>query len=204
MEEARDGDHEVRLGKPAAVRLHFSAQDRISAAQRRPQFAPTLLVCAGPSGSLMEVEVRRAYDETMPDSNAGGATHGPVGGGSGRDGAGRDGAAGGHDTKQPVRVLVDRLWPRGIAKASLPLDLWCKGVAPSTELRRWYGHRPEVYEEFRMRYLAELREPARAQLLDELRELGRERPLALLTATRDTAQSHAHVLAELLGDRTPI
>src|SRR5438128_3907966 len=61
-----------------------------------------------------------------------------------------------------ARVLVDRLWPRGIAKERLDLDHWAKEVAPSTELRTWYGHRPERFDEFRRRYLAELKAPAAA------------------------------------------
>jgi uncharacterized protein YeaO (DUF488 family) len=59
------------------------------------------------------------------------------------------------------RILVDRIWPRGVRKEDARLDDWLRDVAPSTELRRWYGHDPERYEEFRRRYLAELREPAR-------------------------------------------
>lgn len=132
----------------------------------------------------MQVRVQRVYGETAPSPNPGSST--PA------------------DWRREARVLVDRLWPRGIAKVSLPLDGWCKDVAPSTELRRWYGHRPEVYDEFQARYLDELDDPERARALESLRELGRERPLTLLTATRDIEHSHAHVLAELLFGPTPI
>ena len=97
-----------------------------------------------------------------------------------------------------TRVLVDRLWPRGLAKGRARLDEWCKQVAPSTALRNWYGHDPERFEEFRRRYRAKLQEPERAAALGHLRALARERPLTLLTASRHPDVSHAMVLAELL------
>ena len=97
-----------------------------------------------------------------------------------------------------ARVLVDRLWPRGLAKARADLAEWCKEVAPSTELRRWYGHDPVKFEEFARRYRAELEEPARAAALRHLGDLADDRPLTLLTATRDPDISEAAVLADLL------
>ncbi|MEQ4305297.1 DUF488 family protein [Plantactinospora sp. B6F1] len=106
-----------------------------------------------------------------------------------------------YDTPSPddgSRVLVDRVWPRGVTKATARLDEWLTDVAPSTELRRWYGHRPDRFGEFRDRYLAELREPPRAAALDRLDALCRRGPVTLLTATRDVAHSHAAVLTELL------
>lgn len=98
-----------------------------------------------------------------------------------------------------VRVLVDRVWPRGLRKDAAGFDEWCKQVAPSTELRRWYGHRADQFEEFTARYRAELAEPERAEALAHLRELARGQRLTLLTATRDPAISHAAVLADLIG-----
>ena len=98
-----------------------------------------------------------------------------------------------------ARVLVDRLWPRGFSKERAALDRWAKGVAPSTELRRWYGHEPERFEEFARRYLEELHAPEAAAALDELRALARERPVVLLTATRDLPRSGAAVLASVLS-----
>ena len=98
-----------------------------------------------------------------------------------------------------LRVLVDRLWPRGVSKASLKLDAWPKELTPSSELRRWYGHVPEKFEEFRRRYRAEL-EPHRDKL-DELRSLVRGRKATLLTATRELDLSHAQVLRDLLKGR---
>jgi uncharacterized protein YeaO (DUF488 family) len=96
-------------------------------------------------------------------------------------------------------VLVDRLWPRGLRKDGAPQDVWCKEVAPSNELRHWYGHDPALFGEFTARYQAELADPARAAALGRLRELGREGPLTLLTATKTPEISHAAVLAGLLS-----
>jgi uncharacterized protein YeaO (DUF488 family) len=95
-------------------------------------------------------------------------------------------------------VLVDRLWPRGLRKDEAPQDLWCKEVAPSDELRHWYGHDPARFDEFTARYRDELREPGRAAALEQLRQLSREGSLTLLTATKTPEISHAEVLARLL------
>jgi uncharacterized protein YeaO (DUF488 family) len=97
-----------------------------------------------------------------------------------------------------ARVLVDRLWPRGLSRERADLDEWCKDVAPSPELRKWYAHDPERFAEFRRRYRAELRTPARAKALDHLRALARRRNLTLLTATKAADISEAAVLVELL------
>ena len=97
-----------------------------------------------------------------------------------------------------ARVLVDRLWPRGLAKAKADLTEWCKDVAPSTDLRRWYGHDPARFEEFARRYRAELEAPGPAAALRHLVDLAADRPLTLLTATRDPDISEAAVLADLL------
>ncbi|GIF65650.1 hypothetical protein Ais01nite_36850 [Asanoa ishikariensis] len=94
------------------------------------------------------------------------------------------------------RVLVDRIWPRGVHKGSF--DEWLKEVAPSTELRHWYGHDPDKFSEFRRRYLAELKEPEQAGALDQLRTLQKNGPVTLLTATKDVEISHAAVLLKLL------
>jgi uncharacterized protein YeaO (DUF488 family) len=96
------------------------------------------------------------------------------------------------------RVLVDRLWPRGLAKARAGIDERAKDVAPSTELRRRYGHDPARFEEFRRRYQAELAEPHRQTAVRHLRELARSGPLTLVTAIRDADHSQAAVLAEHL------
>jgi uncharacterized protein YeaO (DUF488 family) len=98
------------------------------------------------------------------------------------------------------RVLVDRLWPRGISKAAANVDEWCRAVAPSTPLRKWYGHDPDRFAEFRRRYRAELASGAGKEAVEYLRTLAEQRPLTLLTASRDTATSNAAVVAELLGE----
>ena len=83
-----------------------------------------------------------------------------------------------------TRVLVDRIWPRGLTKAKAALDEWCKDVAPSDELRKWYSHDPDRFEEFGRRYAVELKEPRRAEALAHVRGLAKDRQLTLLTATR--------------------
>jgi len=98
-----------------------------------------------------------------------------------------------------TRVLVDRVWPRGLRKDALRLDDWAKDVAPSTELRTWYGHDPAKFDEFRQRYLGELAASPRRAALGKLRALATSgRPLTLLTATKDVDPSQAAVLARLL------
>ncbi len=99
-----------------------------------------------------------------------------------------------------TRVLVDRIWPRGLAKAKADLDEWCKQVAPSTELRKWYSHDPARFEEFARRYHVELKQPERSEALAHLRELAKDRTLTLLTATKQPEISEAEVLAEMLRD----
>jgi uncharacterized protein YeaO (DUF488 family) len=97
-----------------------------------------------------------------------------------------------------VRVLVDRLWPRGITREEARLDRWAKELAPSTELRRWYGHRPERFEAFARRYREELARPEVQGALGELRRLATQGALTVLTATRDVERSGARVLADVL------
>lgn len=97
-----------------------------------------------------------------------------------------------------ARVLVDRIWPRGLSKQKADLDEWCNSVAPSTALRKWYGHDPKRFDEFGRRYRAELEEPERAEALQHLRSLAKRRNLTLLTATKHAAISEAAVLADLL------
>jgi uncharacterized protein YeaO (DUF488 family) len=102
------------------------------------------------------------------------------------------------ETDEGARVLVDRVWPRGLAKAAARLDEWEKDVAPSTELRKWYGHDPEKFDEFRERYERELDDPDRREALHRLAERAEQGPLTLLTATKDVQLSQAAVLADLL------
>lgn len=95
-----------------------------------------------------------------------------------------------------ARVLVDRLWPRGVSKVRAALTLWCRDVAPSTELRQWFGHDPVRWEEFRRRYRAELR--ANDGAVATLRDLARQGPVTLIYAARDERHNEAVVLRELL------
>jgi uncharacterized protein YeaO (DUF488 family) len=98
-----------------------------------------------------------------------------------------------------LRILVDRLWPRGLSKAGAAIDRWEKDIAPSTGLRQWFGHAPGRWEEFRRRYTGELRE--HAALLGELRELARESPITLVYSARDEAHNDAVVLRDVLIGR---
>ena len=95
------------------------------------------------------------------------------------------------------RVLVDRLWPRGVAKEAAGVDLWLKEVGPSNELRTWFGHDPEKFEEFATRYRAELDENAAAK---ELREVVSSHPtVTLVYSAKDEEHNQAVVLADYLG-----
>lgn len=96
-------------------------------------------------------------------------------------------------------MLVDRLWPRGLAKDRADIDAWERVIAPSDELRRWYGHDPARFAEFTKRYQTELADPVRQEAVERLRQLMLDGPLTLLTATRDIDHSQAAVLADLLG-----
>ena len=97
-----------------------------------------------------------------------------------------------------TRVLVDRIWPRGLTKDKARLDQWFKQVAPSTELRKWYSHDPERFEEFGRRYREELKDAERAQGLKHLRELANSGTLTLINATKNAKLSEPAVLADLI------
>jgi uncharacterized protein YeaO (DUF488 family) len=102
------------------------------------------------------------------------------------------------DPDDGQRVLVDRIWPRGIRRDDPRVGTWLKDVAPSKELREWYHHQPELFDEFALRYEAEL---SGSPALEELRELAKRGVITLLTATREVDASHAAVLATLLTGR---
>lgn len=102
------------------------------------------------------------------------------------------------DPDDGERVLVDRLWPRGFRKGDPRIGRWIREVAPSTELRKWYSHQPERFDEFAARYAAELGTPAGAAALEELRNTVQVGPVTLVTATRDLDGSHVAVLVKLL------
>lgn len=95
-----------------------------------------------------------------------------------------------------VRVLVDRLWPRGLRKVDAAVDRWMKDIAPSTELRKWFGHDPERWQEFRRRYDRELQQHATA--IDELRELARHHTVTLVFSAHDEEHNDAVALREVL------
>ena len=96
------------------------------------------------------------------------------------------------------RVLIDRLWPRGMRKESLDFDEWEKDAAPSTELRRWYGHDPARFDAFARRYRDELHHPPGSDAVAHLRDVAKKHGLVLLTATRDVDHSGAKVLHDVL------
>ena len=95
-----------------------------------------------------------------------------------------------------MRILIDRLWPRGLSKAKLKVDAWPRELTPSTDLRKWYGHEPGRFSEFRRRYRVELAEHANG--LAALRAMVKGRAATLITATREVDLSHAAVMREIL------
>lgn len=106
-----------------------------------------------------------------------------------------------YDAPEPgdgKRVLVDRLWPRGMSKERAELFEWCKDVAPSPQLRQWYGHDPAKFDEFAKRYRAELGDAGQAKALEKLRELAHDGTVTLLTASKRDDISEATVLQQVL------
>lgn len=98
--------------------------------------------------------------------------------------------------KDGTRILVDRLWPRGVKKADAAIDYWIKELAPSTPLRKWFAHDPSRWQEFRRRYSAEIRQ--HSDEFDRLRELARQGPITLVYAAHDKMQNDAVVLRNIL------
>lgn len=98
-----------------------------------------------------------------------------------------------------VRVLVDRIWPRGVSKAEAKIDQWRKEIAPSTALRKWFGHDPARWAEFKRRYFAELR--TQGEALDELRKLAHGKTVTLVFGAKDAEHSQAAALKEYLETR---
>jgi uncharacterized protein YeaO (DUF488 family) len=95
-----------------------------------------------------------------------------------------------------TRILVDRLWPRGVKKAEAAIDMWAKDIAPSTELRQWFGHETDRWDEFRRRYVAEL--ARKTGLINELRALARKGPITLVFGAHDETHNDAVVLRTVL------
>ena len=106
-----------------------------------------------------------------------------------------------YDQPEPgdgTRILVDRLWPRGLSKERAKVDTWLKEVAPSNELRKWFGHDPEKFAEFRRRYEAELESEPGQEALARLRDLAMQGPVTLVFAAHDSEHNNAVVLRDLL------
>lgn len=99
-----------------------------------------------------------------------------------------------------LRILVDRIWPRGVRKAQARIDLWLKDIAPSTALRQWFGHDPARWSEFRRRYRAELKRQPEA--VAQLQALARKGRITLVFGARDERHNQAVVLNDLLGSRS--
>jgi len=97
-----------------------------------------------------------------------------------------------------LRILVDRMWPRGCKKELLRLDAWRKDLAPSTELRKWFDHDPLKWAEFCVRYRRELRRPDQHRAIEDLARLARNQTVTLLFSAADTAHNQAVVLKELI------
>ena len=100
------------------------------------------------------------------------------------------------DKGDGVRILVDRLWPRGVSKEKAKIDLWLKDIAPSDNLRKWFGHEEERWEEFKKRYLRELKD--KKELVKQVRKMDKKGKVTLLYAAKDEARNNAVVLDELL------
>jgi uncharacterized protein YeaO (DUF488 family) len=104
------------------------------------------------------------------------------------------------DADDGIRILIDRLWPRGVKKADAAIDEWMKEIAPSTELRKWFGHDPERWPEFRRRYTAEIRQ--HREQFERLRALARHGRITLVFAAHDEAHNDAVVLKKMLVGRS--
>lgn len=103
------------------------------------------------------------------------------------------------EERDGVRVLVDRLWPRGVSKERAKLDFWIKEVGPSHELRKWFQHDPEKFAEFKEHYLLELQKSPGKEALEELKEIEADR-ITLLTAAKETSYNHLQILKEILEE----
>ena len=103
------------------------------------------------------------------------------------------------DPEDGTRILVDRLWPRGVSKVEAALDQWMKEIAPSTELRKWFGHDPGRWKEFCRRYSAELKQ--NSELLSNLRSLARQDPVTLVYSAHDEVHNDAIMLRDVILGR---
>ena len=99
------------------------------------------------------------------------------------------------------RILIDRLWPRGLSKEKARIDLWMKEIAPSSDLRKWFGHDPEKWKEFQVRYKKEL--AANSELVDSIRKMAKRETVTLVYSAKDEEHNDAVVLAEVLRRGLP-
>lgn len=105
-------------------------------------------------------------------------------------------------TEDGYRILIDRIWPRGVTKAQAAIDEWMKEITPSSALRKWFGHRPEHFEEFAEKYVRELEQNPRCwQLADRICEIALDRTVTLVYAAKDPVYNHAIVLQKWLRSR---
>ncbi len=104
-----------------------------------------------------------------------------------------------YDEADGLRILVDRLWPRGISKADAKLDLWLKDIAPSSELRKWFCHKPELFAEFREKYFLELNSDSiKIAAVEKVQERAKNQPVTLLYGAKDPVYNHAQILYEMI------
>jgi uncharacterized protein YeaO (DUF488 family) len=101
-------------------------------------------------------------------------------------------------TSDGTRVLVDRLWPRGVSRSTARLDRWLRDIGPSNALRKWFGHKPERWKAFEKKYRHELQSPERRELLNELRRLASKRRVTLLFGASDRERNNAVVVEKML------
>ncbi|MFD1175931.1 DUF488 domain-containing protein [Paenibacillus puldeungensis] len=105
-------------------------------------------------------------------------------------------------TEDGYRILIDRIWPRGVSKEQAAIDEWMKEITPSSELRKWFGHRPEFFEAFAEKYVRELEQKPRCWLLaDRICEMAIDRTVTLVYAAKDPVHNHANVLQNWLKSR---
>ncbi len=100
-----------------------------------------------------------------------------------------------------TRILVDRIWPRGLSKERAHIDLWLKDVAPSSELRKWFAHDPARFSEFRQRYQQELATGSGQDALQKLRDLAHQQPVTLIFSAHDTDHNNAVILRDLVQQK---
>ncbi len=108
------------------------------------------------------------------------------------------------DPKDGIRILVDRLWPRGLSKDHAEIAVWLKEVAPSSALREWYGHDPEKFQEFNQKYTTELSDGFAHESFIKLRKLAQDAPITLVFAARDVEHAHVQLLKKLLENNAEI